>query len=137
MDVHLGQAYLRAAYHLITDFDHSHNDVFMDRVLDRTVFSFRTNRRIFRGMIRLADHEEGDPLAFLFEQAAREAAPAAEQSFSGGRRLYSVRMPEARAVEFAERLEQLADEFAASGGEGPVFGFAGAVYRTSIPGGRS
>jgi DNA-binding transcriptional ArsR family regulator len=87
--------------------------------------------------IRLADHEEGDPLAFLFEQAAREAAPAAEQSFSGGRRLYSVRMPEARAVEFAERLEQLADEFAASGGEGPVFGFAGAVYRTSIPGGRS
>jgi hypothetical protein len=57
MDVHLGQAYLRAAYHLITDFDHSHNDVFMDRVLDRTVFSFRTNRRIFRGMIRLADHE--------------------------------------------------------------------------------
>lgn len=56
MDVHLGQAYLRAAYHLVTDFDHSHNDELMDRVLDRAVFSFQTNRRIFKGMIRLADH---------------------------------------------------------------------------------
>ncbi|NIR44102.1 MAG: zinc dependent phospholipase C family protein [Gemmatimonadetes bacterium] len=57
MDIHLGQAYLRAAFHLITDFDHLHNDRLLDRVLDRTVFSFRTNRRIFRGMIRLADHD--------------------------------------------------------------------------------
>jgi len=57
MDIHLGQAYLRAAFHLITDFDQSHNDRLMDHVLDRSVFSFRTNRRIFRGMIRLADHD--------------------------------------------------------------------------------
>ncbi|MGD8699873.1 MAG: zinc dependent phospholipase C family protein [Gemmatimonadales bacterium] len=56
MDVHLGQAYLRAAYHLVTDFDQSDNDALMDRVLDRAVFSFQTNRRIFEGMIRLADH---------------------------------------------------------------------------------
>ncbi|UCF20573.1 MAG: zinc dependent phospholipase C family protein [Gemmatimonadota bacterium] len=56
MDFHLGQAYIRAAHSLITDFDHSHNDILMDRVLDRTVFGFWTNRRIFRGMIRLADH---------------------------------------------------------------------------------
>jgi hypothetical protein len=56
MDVHLGQAYLRAAAQLITEFDHSHSDVFLDRVLERAVFSFRTNRRIFNGMIRLADH---------------------------------------------------------------------------------
>ena len=56
MDIHLGQAYLRAAFHLITDFDQSQNDRLMDRVLDRAVFSFRTNRRIFRGIIRLADH---------------------------------------------------------------------------------
>jgi hypothetical protein len=57
LDVHLGQAYLRAAYHLITDFDHAHNDRFIDRVLDRTLFSFQTNQRIFKGMIRLADHQ--------------------------------------------------------------------------------
>lgn len=57
MDVHLGQAYLRAAWRLINEFDHSHNDELMNRVLDRAVFSFQTNRRIFRGMIRLADHD--------------------------------------------------------------------------------
>jgi hypothetical protein len=57
IDVHLGQAYLRAAYHLIRDLDHSHNDALMDKVLDRAVFSFQTSRRIFRGMIRLADHD--------------------------------------------------------------------------------
>lgn len=57
MDIHLGQAYLRAAFHLLKDFDHSHNDRLMDRVLDRTVFSFQTNRLIFKGMIRLADHD--------------------------------------------------------------------------------
>jgi hypothetical protein len=56
MDVHLGQAYLRAAYHLITDVEHKHNDALLDRVLERTVFSFQTSRHIFRGMIRIADH---------------------------------------------------------------------------------
>ena len=56
MDFHVGQAYIRAASSLISDFDHRHNDELLDRVLDRTVFSFATNRRIFRGMIRIADH---------------------------------------------------------------------------------
>jgi DNA-binding transcriptional ArsR family regulator len=84
--------------------------------------------------IRLSDPSDTDPLVFLFEQAAREVAPVAEQPFAEGRRLYSVRMSEARAAEFAERLETLADEFAASSGVGPMFGLAGAVYRTSVPG---
>ena len=87
-----------------------------------------------RLLIRLANSGETDPLVFLLEQAIREAAPIAQQPFPGGRRLYSVRMPEARAKEFAERLESLADEFASYEGEGPIFGFAGAVYRTAIPG---
>ena len=56
MDVHLGEAYIQAALELVTEFDHSHSDALFDDVLDRTVFSFRTNRRIFRGMIRLAGH---------------------------------------------------------------------------------
>lgn len=55
MDVHVGQAYLSAARALITEFDQSHNDELMDRVLDRAVFSFQTNRRIFRGIIHLAN----------------------------------------------------------------------------------
>ncbi len=56
MDVHPGQTYIAAARRLITEFDQDHNDELIDRVLDRAVFSFQTNRRIFRGMIRLADH---------------------------------------------------------------------------------
>jgi DNA-binding transcriptional ArsR family regulator len=84
--------------------------------------------------VQTAGRDDTDPLVFLFEQAAREAAPAAKQPFEGGRRLFSIRMPEARAAEFARRLTELADEFAASEGDGPVFGFAGAVYRTTTPG---
>ncbi len=83
--------------------------------------------------IRLTGNTETDPLTFLFEQASREAAPAAQQPFAA-RRLYSVRMSESHAAEFADRFLQLADEFAAAGGEGPIFGLAGAVYRTSTPG---
>lgn len=57
IDIHLGQAYLAAARHLVMEFNHSHNDELIDRVLARAVFSFQTNQRIFRGMIRLADHD--------------------------------------------------------------------------------
>ena len=72
-----------------------------------------------------------DKLHFLFEQAGREAAPQAEQPFDDQGRLYSTRMPEDRAEEFAARLVALADEFAAAESEGPTFGFAGAVYRVA------
>ena len=70
-----------------------------------------------------------DKLHFLFEQAGREAAPQAEQPFDDQGRLYSAKMPEERAAEFAVRLIELADEFAATEDDGPTFGFAGAVYR--------
>jgi DNA-binding transcriptional ArsR family regulator len=83
--------------------------------------------------VRSAGRSDVDPLVVLFEQAIREVAPAADQPFPDGRRLYSVRMPEERAAEFAGRLAELADEFASSGGGGPVFGFAGAVYLTTTP----
>lgn len=70
-----------------------------------------------------------DKLRFLFEQAAREAAPQEQQPFSDQGRLYAVQMPQERAAEFAERLIAMADEFGRFEGEGPTFGFAGAVYR--------
>lgn len=57
MDVHLGEFYARVARRIVTDFDHSHSDELFDQVLARSLFSFRTNLRIFRGMIRLTDHE--------------------------------------------------------------------------------
>ena len=79
--------------------------------------------------------EQGDRLAFLFEQATREAASADTQPFDEFSRIYSVRMPTERAAEFAARLVALADEFgAADQGEGPMFGMAGAVYSIDLPG---
>jgi len=70
-----------------------------------------------------------DKLHFLFEQAGREAAPQTEQPFDDQGRLYSVQMSQEQAAEFAERLIALGDEFAAAKGDGPTWGFAGAVYR--------
>lgn len=56
MDIHVGEGYIQAARRLVLEFDHSHSDALFKDVLDRTVFSFQTNRRIFRGIIRLAGH---------------------------------------------------------------------------------
>ncbi len=52
MDVHVGEEFLGKARRLVTNHDHSEADELFDQVLSRTLFSFRTNRRIFRGMIR-------------------------------------------------------------------------------------
>ncbi len=57
MDVHVGHQYLRTARSLVMDHDHSEADELFDMVLSRTLFSFKTNRRIFRGMIRLSDDD--------------------------------------------------------------------------------
>jgi hypothetical protein len=52
MDVHVGDEYLGKARRLVMNHDHSEADELFDAVLSRTLFSFRTNRKIFRGMIR-------------------------------------------------------------------------------------
>jgi hypothetical protein len=57
MDMHLGEGFMRKARHLVTDNDHGAADALFDDVLSRTIFSFRTNRRIFRGMIRFQGHD--------------------------------------------------------------------------------
>ncbi|HKK92729.1 MAG TPA: zinc dependent phospholipase C family protein [Longimicrobiales bacterium] len=51
MDVHVGEENLREARKIVTRHDHSAADELMDRVLASTLFSFRTNRMFFRGMI--------------------------------------------------------------------------------------
>lgn len=79
---------------------------------------------------------EHDRLQFLLSQAGREAAPTAEQPFDPFGRIYSIRIPADRAAHFADRLVELADEFAASADpEGERFGFVGAVYKVATPGG--
>lgn len=57
MDLQLGEGYTRHARHVVMDHDHSAADALFDRVLSATLFSFQTNRRIFRGMIRFQDND--------------------------------------------------------------------------------
>ncbi|HEX2205139.1 MAG TPA: zinc dependent phospholipase C family protein [Longimicrobium sp.] len=57
MDIQLGEEYMRLARRAVTGHDHSAADALFDRVLSATLFSFQTNRRIFRGMIRFQDNE--------------------------------------------------------------------------------
>ncbi len=57
LDVHLGEAYSATARSVVMDMDHAAADALFDSVLSATIFSFQTNRRIFRGMIRIQDNE--------------------------------------------------------------------------------
>jgi len=57
MDLHVGEEFLGKARRLVMNYDHSAADELFDAVLSRTLFSFRTNRRIFRGMIRAQDND--------------------------------------------------------------------------------
>jgi hypothetical protein len=57
MDVQLGDQHTRVARDVVMSHDHSAADALFDRVLSATLFSFRTNRRIFRGMIRFQGDE--------------------------------------------------------------------------------
>ena len=57
MDVQLGESYTALAREVVMEYDHSEADALFDRVLSGTIFSFETNRRIFRGMIRFQDNE--------------------------------------------------------------------------------
>jgi hypothetical protein len=56
-DTHLGEGFAATAREIVMDYDHSEADNLFDSVLSGTIFSFETNRRIFRGMIRMQDNE--------------------------------------------------------------------------------
>lgn len=57
MDAHLGERFASLARSIVMDYDHSEADALFDSVLSGTIFSFETNRRIFRGMIRVQDSD--------------------------------------------------------------------------------
>jgi hypothetical protein len=57
MDFQLGESYMARAREVVMEHDHSAADALFDRVLSATLFSFRTNRRLFRGMIRFQDND--------------------------------------------------------------------------------
>ena len=54
VEAHLGDAYAKAAKDVI-QLDHGHADAHLDRIIAPTIFSVRTNRRLFRGMVRLTE----------------------------------------------------------------------------------
>ena len=57
LDVHLGEPHAATTRDVVMGYDHSEADQLFDRVLSGTIFSFETNRRIFRGMIRVQDND--------------------------------------------------------------------------------
>jgi hypothetical protein len=57
LDAQLGEPYGSLARQVVLDYDHSEADHLFDSVLSGTIFSFETNRRIFRGMIRMQDND--------------------------------------------------------------------------------
>ncbi|HEX5387629.1 MAG TPA: zinc dependent phospholipase C family protein [Gemmatimonadales bacterium] len=65
VEVHLGDAYARTARDVIIR-DHGRADAHLDRIIAPTIFSVRTNRRLFRGMVRLTDTDS-------WQRAARTA----------------------------------------------------------------
>jgi hypothetical protein len=54
VESHLGDAYSKAAKDVIL-VDHSEADAHLDRIIAPTIFSVRTNRRLFRGMVHLTE----------------------------------------------------------------------------------
>lgn len=57
LDARVGPDMSTRAREVVMDYDHSEADALFDEVLSGTIFSFETNRRIFRGMIRIQDNE--------------------------------------------------------------------------------
>ncbi len=53
---HLGARFPRRAHEIIL-LDHARSDDHLDRILSPTIFSTHTNRRIFRGMVRVTDND--------------------------------------------------------------------------------
>lgn len=57
LDTQLGERFTARAREVVMDYDHAEADTLFDSVLSGTIFSFETNRRIFRGMVRVQDNE--------------------------------------------------------------------------------
>ncbi len=76
MDVQLGDRCTRVARDIVMDHDHSAADALFDRVLSATLFSFQTNRRIFRGMIRFQDNDRWHTVFGAMLQNSRWVLPS-------------------------------------------------------------
>lgn len=73
-ETHLGSECARSARELIL-IDHARSDGLLDRVLSPTIFSTATNRRIFRGMVIVADNEGWQRIFQLMAEKSRWDLP--------------------------------------------------------------
>ncbi|HET9984789.1 MAG TPA: zinc dependent phospholipase C family protein [Longimicrobiales bacterium] len=81
LDAQLGERFTSRAREVVLDYDHSEADTLFDAVLSGTIFSFETNRRIFRGMIRVQDN---DRWRSVFEQLVQNSRWAlADEAIDG------------------------------------------------------
>ncbi len=69
-ETHLGDGCSHRARDLLTG-DHLSADAHLDRILSPTIFSTRTNRRIFRGMVYVADSESWQRIFQLVAENSR------------------------------------------------------------------
>jgi Zinc dependent phospholipase C len=73
-ETHLGERYSRRARDLLLG-DHASADAHLDRILSPTIFSTQTNRRIFRGMVYVADSESWLRIFHLIAENSRWDLP--------------------------------------------------------------
>ena len=69
-ETHLSERYSRRARELIL-LDHAKSDTLLDRILSPTIFSTPTNRRLFRGMVVVADSESWQRIFQLMKDNSR------------------------------------------------------------------
>jgi len=76
-DTHVGEGYARTAREIIGR-DHSASDEHLDRIISPTIFSVRTNRRLFRGMVQLTDLAQWQRVVQIAAEASRWDLPEHE-----------------------------------------------------------
>jgi hypothetical protein len=69
-ETHIGERAGRRARQII-QLDHSRADSLLDRVLSPTIFSTRTNRRIFRGMVYVSDADSWQRIFQVMSENSR------------------------------------------------------------------
>lgn len=82
LDIQLGERYTARAREVVLEYDHSEADNLFDSVLSGTIFSFETNRRIFRGMVRFQDNDQWHTVFDRLIQSSRwDLAPETMEGY--------------------------------------------------------
>lgn len=73
-DMHVGEPSARTAREVLAG-DHSEEDEHLDRIISPTIFSVRTNRRLFKGMVSITDWANWRRVVQLAADASRWDLP--------------------------------------------------------------